>query len=135
MLLGLVREGQGVGVQVLQQLGVDIERVREEVLSQVAQSPSDVPGPGAGPERGRGWRALPGPGGLPLPFFRGQKQGDAPYCPGCGTGLKGNLRYVHMSAEGVEPGAPALGLVCTYCTSCGFPVGWGAGAEGAQHES
>jgi ATP-dependent Clp protease ATP-binding subunit ClpA len=44
ILLGLVREGEGVGAQVLQKLGVDLGRVRQQVISQLS-SYSD-PGPG-----------------------------------------------------------------------------------------
>ncbi|HXY46266.1 MAG TPA: Clp protease N-terminal domain-containing protein, partial [Acidimicrobiales bacterium] len=35
LLLGLVREGEGIGVQVLVSLGVDLSEVRQEVLSQL----------------------------------------------------------------------------------------------------
>src|ERR671934_231899 len=33
ILLGLIREGEGVGAQVLQKLGADLKRVREQVIS------------------------------------------------------------------------------------------------------
>jgi len=33
MLLGLVREGEGVAAQVLQSLGADLSRVRQQVIS------------------------------------------------------------------------------------------------------
>ena len=143
MLLGLVREGEGVGAQVLQQLGTDLRRVREQVLSEVRQLPREGREPGPGRAVGRSWRDLPmgwrdlRQAGASPSFASARREGgpdEAPYCPGCGKGLMGNLRYVLLSAEGTEPGAPALGLVCSYCTSCGFPLGLAAGTEGVGGE-
>jgi ATP-dependent Clp protease ATP-binding subunit ClpC len=51
LLLGLVREGEGVAAQVLQKQGADLKRVRQEVIdvlsasprTEVAEVPHDVP--------------------------------------------------------------------------------------------
>ena len=40
LLLGLVREGEGVGAGVLEQMGADLDRVRAKVLEVVAASPT-----------------------------------------------------------------------------------------------
>lgn len=40
ILLGLIREGEGVAAQVLKSLGVDLERVRNEVLSLLKSAPA-----------------------------------------------------------------------------------------------
>jgi ATP-dependent Clp protease ATP-binding subunit ClpC len=50
ILLGLLREGDGVAARVLKSLDVDIERCREEILSELDPNfaSGDVPGGGAG---------------------------------------------------------------------------------------
>jgi len=54
MLLGLVREGEGTGAKVLLALGVDLARVRQQVL-QILSSSEGRPtvGQGAGPSQGQ----------------------------------------------------------------------------------
>jgi len=39
ILLGLIREGEGVGAQILQNLGLDLSRVRQAVLQKIAYTP------------------------------------------------------------------------------------------------
>jgi ATP-dependent Clp protease ATP-binding subunit ClpC len=55
LLLGLIREGEGVASQVLLNLGVDLERARQEVIELLG---SATPGFSAGPQQEYG----PGPG-------------------------------------------------------------------------
>ncbi|HEV7128293.1 MAG TPA: Clp protease N-terminal domain-containing protein [Ktedonobacterales bacterium] len=45
LLLGLVREGQGIGADVLQRLGVSLERVREQTLRYLAARDGETVGP------------------------------------------------------------------------------------------
>ncbi|ADL67969.1 ATPase AAA-2 domain protein [Thermoanaerobacterium thermosaccharolyticum DSM 571] len=40
ILLGLIREGEGVAVRILMELGVDFNRVREEIVKMVSEEPS-----------------------------------------------------------------------------------------------
>jgi ATP-dependent Clp protease ATP-binding subunit ClpC len=40
LLLGLVREGEGIAAGVLESLGVNLEKVRAQVMQVVSQSPS-----------------------------------------------------------------------------------------------
>ena len=59
VLLGLIREGDGVGTQVLEKLGADLPRVRDTVLKSIAGVAPSEPleaGPvrGSDPVRGRG---------------------------------------------------------------------------------
>ena len=59
VLLGLIREGDGVGAQVLEKLGADLRRVRDTVLKSIAAVAPTEPlaaGPvrGSDPVRGRG---------------------------------------------------------------------------------
>src|SRR5260370_39479031 len=41
ILLGLIREGEGLAAQILVQLGADLPRVREQVLRQLARPPAE----------------------------------------------------------------------------------------------
>ena len=60
LLLGLLREGEGVAAQVLENLGIDLDRARSEVLELLGGRPpgpsqrQEAPGPaGPGPKEGR----------------------------------------------------------------------------------
>ena len=59
ILLGLLREGEGVAARVLKSLDVDIERTRNEILREL--DPNFEPGDGDEAEAGERWR----PGGPP----------------------------------------------------------------------
>jgi Clp amino terminal domain, pathogenicity island component/UvrB/uvrC motif len=63
ILLGLIREGEGVAAQVLINLGADLDRVRQQVIQlsrghrgEEPASPGTIPG---GPRRGRGASDVP----------------------------------------------------------------------------
>jgi hypothetical protein len=45
ILLGLVREGDGVALQVLVLLGADLNRVRQQVIRLLHEHPAEEPGP------------------------------------------------------------------------------------------
>jgi ATP-dependent Clp protease ATP-binding subunit ClpA len=47
ILLGLIREGDGVAAQVLVRLGADLNRVRQQVILLLHEHPAEEPGPGA----------------------------------------------------------------------------------------
>jgi ATP-dependent Clp protease ATP-binding subunit ClpC len=65
MLLGLVREGEGVAAQVLVSLGADLPRVRQQVIQLLSgyQSPGGKEGAAAGPGAASGQEA---PSGSPV---------------------------------------------------------------------
>ena len=46
VLLGLLREGDGVAAQVLVRLGADLDRVRQQVIRLLHGYPAEEPGPG-----------------------------------------------------------------------------------------
>ena len=46
ILLGLIREGDGVAAQVLVRLGADLNRVRQQVIRLLHGYPAEEPGPG-----------------------------------------------------------------------------------------
>src|SRR5215208_1289038 len=54
ILLGLIREGEGVAAQVLVKLGADLNRVRQQVLQLLSGSPGKEPAEGASGGRGEG---------------------------------------------------------------------------------
>jgi ATP-dependent Clp protease ATP-binding subunit ClpC len=58
ILLGLIREGEGVAAQVLQKLGADLNRVRQQVIQLLSGYAGGEPGQG-------GAKAGVGPGGSP----------------------------------------------------------------------
>jgi ATP-dependent Clp protease ATP-binding subunit ClpC len=51
ILLGMAREGEGVGVQVMDRLGASKDRVLAQVLMTKRAAPGEEPGPAAGPMR------------------------------------------------------------------------------------
>jgi ATP-dependent Clp protease ATP-binding subunit ClpC len=65
ILLGLIREGEGVAAQVLVKLGADLSRVRQQVIQLLSGY--------SGPRAGR-----PGPGGREGRRHRRRHWGDAP---------------------------------------------------------
>ncbi|WP_040495923.1 AAA family ATPase, partial [Ilumatobacter nonamiensis] len=72
ILLGLIREGEGVAAQVLVKLGADLSRVRQQVIQLLSgyQGPSGASGSGSG-SGGGGGRETAGAGVGP-----GSKEGD-----------------------------------------------------------
>jgi len=63
LLLGLIREGEGVASQVFMNLGLDLERVRDEVIKLLGSTTPGT-GPEGGPQQGGGGPGGPG-GGAP----------------------------------------------------------------------
>jgi ATP-dependent Clp protease ATP-binding subunit ClpA len=105
ILLGLVREGEGVGAQVLVSLGADLSRVRQQVITLVAGS--DVVGPQRESEVGP-----------PLPA--------RPSCGRCRARLSEFTRYARIEANpGDEAGDEEgpITLTVFYCGRCGTILG------------
>ncbi len=146
LLLGLIREGEGVAAQVLRQLGADLERVRQEVMDLLSEYPGavamDAPSEAAaGPERGRGRRLRPGPAwrvervGPDVRLRRGEDEPERPpQCTRCGSDLTESARYRIQdvpagSGPGLEakkPEAPQREspehrpAALLYCAECGW---------------
>jgi hypothetical protein len=110
ILLGLIREGEGVGAKVLVKLGADLPRVRQQViqlLSGYQPGPRDVPSSGAS-------LVLPEPpalvGGTPMHCsFCGADLWDidhylacdrATICPDC---MAAGQRAIEQAASSAEP--------------------------------
>jgi ATP-dependent Clp protease ATP-binding subunit ClpC len=110
ILLGLVREGEGVAAQVLVSLGADLSAVRQQVLKLL----EDPRGESTGELRMRA-------GQEPRP------QAQPPFCPHCHSPLQGGLRYARLPASGAGPLDPAVDWTIIYCGSCGRALGTSAG--------
>jgi ATP-dependent Clp protease ATP-binding subunit ClpC len=97
MLLGLLREGEGVAAQVLQHLGADLPGVRQAVLTEMS-----------------GYQGLSSEGGQPARISSPQ-----PRCTGCSLELEGVLRYRSMAIPPTPPDSLPLKVEVVYCSSCG----------------
>ena len=107
ILLGLVREGEGVGAQVLAGFGGGLARVRQSVLEL-------IPGHGEAGEPSAHAEASHPPGGSVF--------ATAPsLCSHRAKDVEGALGYRRIEASG-EAGQPALPVIALYCTRCGMTL-------------
>jgi len=143
LLLGLVREGNGVAAGVLEQLGVSPERARSTVLELLSGYRAE--GEAASPEAGE---APPGGDQPPEEGSRGRnrqfqtlaaevREGpgllrlEPPVCGRCGAHLETSARYRDIEvqpAEGAGEGRPAPLMRIVYCSTCGTALGTALGA-------
>ena len=111
ILLGLIREGEGVAAQVLQKLGADLNRVRETVIQLTS-----------------GWtEAAASSGGEEIEVFTETvaemvevAADDAPTCPNCFASLDETLavKILETTADD-EP----FSVKIAYCRRCGVALG------------
>jgi len=103
ILLGLVREGEGVAAQVLQKLGGDLNRVRQAVIRGLGEKGQ---GPSAGlREEGEAEAALPGP-----------------RCPRCDADLAVFAMYRTITVpDEEESGGRKAAFV--FCRRCSYTLG------------
>ncbi len=98
MLLGLIREGEGVAAQVLKKLGADLSRVRQTVIQLLSGYPvtasEEMPTTGWIPESG-------------------------PSCPWCSMPLEGALGYRTLVAAPDDDEGEPISLFLLYCKGCG----------------
>jgi ATP-dependent Clp protease ATP-binding subunit ClpC len=104
ILLGLVREGEGVAAQVLVRLGADLSSVRQEVIQLTAEWPARASGP-----VGDIGAALRQP---------------SPRCSWCRSDLSESARFrtidVQPDETGVEAGLQRATVL--YCSRCGTVI-------------
>jgi ATP-dependent Clp protease ATP-binding subunit ClpA len=105
LLLGLVREGEGVGAQVLISLGADLASVRERVLEFLSGHVGNV----RERERER-----------PLPSTR-PRMNRAPLCPQCHAELAETARFRRLSVGSAATGdhEESISIEVVYCSGCG----------------
>jgi len=111
ILLGLIREGEGVAVQVLDVLGADLNRVRKTVVQLLPGYTAETEA--AGGEAVGVFTEVVSPTSEPL-------GDDAPTCPNCFGALDETLavRVLVTTAEG-EP----FSVRIAYCSRCGVALG------------
>jgi ATP-dependent Clp protease ATP-binding subunit ClpC len=103
MMLGVIREGEGVAAQALRNLGIDLEQLREEVIDIQSGSYGDV-------------------GGSQVRRVVGT---DPPRCPKCRAGLSEQARYrlIAVPPQDPESGEADLSIPVVYCNRCGTALG------------
>lgn len=97
LLLGLIREGEGVAVEALVGAGVDLGHLREKVVSYSR-------------------------GDAPLPPVEARRPATGPRCPHCDRRLeKGGVAYKVLKVPRADRDGPAdvADIAFVYCTGCG----------------
>jgi ATP-dependent Clp protease ATP-binding subunit ClpA len=98
ILLGLVREGEGVAAQVLQQMGIDLGRTRGEVIRRLSgEHPAAAETAGAA------------------------QSVEAARCASCQARLSDSGRISALEVQDEEGRPTTVRLL--YCSSCGAPIG------------
>jgi ATP-dependent Clp protease ATP-binding subunit ClpC len=106
ILLGILREGEGVGAQVLEKLGASLEGVREkviEILSGYQQAPPE-----------------PSTSGEAAPQRIDPEAG--PYCPRCRARLEESAAYRVLDLPAAS-GGDSRATTFAYCRRCGTWLG------------
>jgi ATP-dependent Clp protease ATP-binding subunit ClpA len=112
ILLGLVREGEGVAAQVLQKLGADLARVRETVIELLPGSPESAV---RSPRRRRGRRIVE-----EEPSVSPVSAEDFPTCSSCSAPLAETMAVKVFELSVDEQPAQAK---VAYCSRCGTALG------------
>ena len=114
ILLGLIREGEGIAAQVLQKLGADLNRVRQTVVQLLSgyRAGAEVTGVEGAAEMVELTSEMA--------ITEEPLSDDAPTCPNCFGALDETLavRILETTAEG-EP----LSMKIAFCTRCGVALG------------
>ena len=104
ILLGLVREGEGVAATVLVSLGADLPRVRQEVLTLMSGGVQLQGG-----ARVSDIQTTPASGPSP----------SEPCCPRCRTNVREAARFRVMAVRSADEAAEPMSMVVVYCEQCG----------------
>ena len=104
LLLGVVREGEGVAAQALISVGADLDRVRQQVIALLEGHPSPEAAEGAS--------------------VSVAEHLDGPRCPACRSPLDGNVRYQVLPVPPAVPGEASeiIEVVFVYCLRCGVVI-------------
>jgi len=120
ILLGIVREAEGVAAQVLQQEGLTLGVIRQAVIQTLAEDTGEAVA-GAGSQRAAGWVARRPRGRVRAPVQSPEDRG--PRCASCGADLAETAAYRTITALGEDLGS--RDVVVVYCTSCGSAIAGG----------
>jgi ATP-dependent Clp protease ATP-binding subunit ClpC len=115
ILLGIIREGEGIAAQVLQRHGLNLTTVRRAVVETLAGYSGEAP---AGSRPAAGWIGRRPVGHVVESAPAGA--GSGPRCPSCGVDISETAAYRTITALGEEAGPREL--VVVYCTSCGSVI-------------
>jgi len=115
ILLGLVREGEGVAAQVLESLGASLDRVRQAVIQLLeGYTVGQAEGGGEVPGGETAYRPVE-----PAPESEWKPE-DAPRCSRCGAALRETMEIkVVQATMADEP----TGVKIAFCTRCGTALG------------
>ncbi len=105
LLLGLVREGEGVAALTLAELGVELDNVRQAVVQRLGG-------------RGTARRAAEARGEA-----RGEAQVAGPLCPECSRSLAEGTALQTLALGGAGPSGEERQVVLVYCEACGRTLG------------
>jgi ATP-dependent Clp protease ATP-binding subunit ClpC len=126
ILLGLIREGEGVAAQVLQKLGADLNRVRQTVIQLLS-------GYAAGAEVRKVERGTEMEVGAEMEVELATETAptaipaaeDAPMCPNCFAPLDETLAVKKLAVKKVETASESeqVSVKIAYCNRCGVALG------------
>ncbi|HXJ64105.1 MAG TPA: Clp protease N-terminal domain-containing protein, partial [Actinomycetota bacterium] len=137
ILLGVVREGEGVAAQVLGKLGADLISVRQQVINLLSGYPGKEAAEGVVVEEGDVEAAM---GAATIERRRGpawrverlgpnvglrRREGDperTPVCPRCDADLVASVRYRVQDVAHEQEGVPPRTAAFLYCAECGRVV-------------
>ena len=115
ILLGLIREGEGVCAQVLVALGADLERVRRQVVEVLSAYVAE------------------GGGARPRDELTPEEMVGPARCKACSADLSTNGRFTTVAIPPLE-GDEARPFVFLFCGRCGETVSaWPEPPEGSQY--
>ncbi|HWC10321.1 MAG TPA: Clp protease N-terminal domain-containing protein [Acidimicrobiales bacterium] len=114
ILLGLVREGEGVAAMVLVKMGAELGRVRAQVMEVLEQAPEEGPS-----EAGPGEDAA---GAVVVPPTTPVPQEMRPACPNCRTLLAEGAAVRVLGIPDLQTGHQVSAQV-VYCQICGLALG------------
>jgi ATP-dependent Clp protease ATP-binding subunit ClpC len=105
LLLGLIREGEGVGARVLVELGADLASTRAEVMAQLSGA--------EGVTEGSSWTAQATVRAERIPV-------EGPVCAHCRAPLADEGRITEIELRDDDP---AMKVKVVYCGACGATIG------------
>ena len=119
ILLGLIREGKGVAVDVLDRLGLDLDAVRRRLVALMSGGPIE--------EAATGVATGVATGSMAGPLAGHQLGREEPRCPRCQTHLNTGARFRTMlvlpdsveSTDSEEGTGEPLATRFVYCRICG----------------